>query len=1120
MKSFLLSKLVESSNRAERLAIASTIASVAKFSFIKNQGWNELLVMLDTICKQEQNIELKEVGFILWRNIIIYCGGSLKKHFGNILKILQQGLKDKSSNQVRIESVKCIGEMVEFLETQEEVDIIANIIPEMVEVIDQCLKEADEENVISGMEVFNNLIECKIPVLFKHSVDLTKFNIKIASAKNELPMTVRKQATNFCTWMCKSKPKTVMKHRFVPPFLTLCINLIMESEEMENELRKTSDDESEDDEKTQFLSPLGIACDLLDEIFLNIPSEQCFPITVKAIEQLLKDETPKRRRSAYIIISMMAEGCKEIISRGENLSLLLNACLKGTTDEYAIVRKCSLEAISQMATHLNVEIIDYHAIILPACFKIFANENEEISVKERALTAIEMFIDAYDADKDEEDDINNNNNQSSNIFKIGDYLSDIMNTVANCLESNSLVLQQQALATINSCSTAAKQKFNIYIPRVLQILDVILQEEDKEKIELRAIATLCLGSIALNIGYDEYMPMFHKYHDYVMDGLLAIDDSALREASFTYFSDIAELMGIKLLELDTFEDMLNYVFFIIEDDDGLIVELPDDGFGDAVPSTMIQAENAMAEALYAAEDIKLQDMTDEQFEAMILQARNGEINDENGFLADILSMVGTDDDFKEIDDDDESSEDEQDMIQLRNVRMAVTTGFMEEKAAAIQALTYFIKNCGFGFLQYIDQCWERLIALWEYPHSLVKMAVSNCFHEFFTLIVNYSLLDEQQCEFNEDKNRMYPWRKNISIEYSDYIKSWILKIFPLYIQAIRDEDDRDALAIVIEYFIEQLRVLGPASIASMMDELISVLILFLDEKCVCQQSTDPENRETKDIATKHKWVSDTIAEFIAVLAELFYDQFDDIFNKLFQHLFQFGRDTRHAHDQSMMIGCIGDCCSRLYYTNRERNTNESCHLMSPFSDVIFQRALNIAQSQDTNMRQNALYCMGAMFMVCDQSSNMQHSQSILNCIKIYMQCDRNGDRSLRLVRDNAVSALGKIIISEPQRLPVRDLLPLFLNALPLTADVTENQYVYDVVMRFVLNERELIQPYIQQALELCAFAVDDKDVPGEITGRLIAMFQQILCDEQSQIRQIIPLLSQKSQSVIRKISTT
>eukprot|EP01084_Bolivina_argentea_P220699 373986_1 len=92
LKQFLITKLVSVNNRAERIAIGAAIASIAKFAFVdENDGWNELLLALEKICKPDQNIELREVGYILWRNLVSFCGGSLKKHFGKILQILQVG---------------------------------------------------------------------------------------------------------------------------------------------------------------------------------------------------------------------------------------------------------------------------------------------------------------------------------------------------------------------------------------------------------------------------------------------------------------------------------------------------------------------------------------------------------------------------------------------------------------------------------------------------------------------------------------------------------------------------------------------------------------------------------------------------------------------------------------------------------------------------------------------------------------------------------------------------------------------------------------------------------------------------------------------------------------------
>jgi len=803
---------------------------------------------------------------------------------------------------------------------------------------------------------------------------------------------------------------------------------------------------------------------------LNIPSEKCFPIAIEAVEKLLKDTEANKKQAGFVLIAMMAEGCKEIIAKGDNLKLLLTACLDGIKDSPHVVRKCALEAISQIATHCNFDILQYHELLLPPILKLFENEAEEIKVKERALSAVEYFIDAFDP-KD--------TSEADGGFKIVNYLQDIMGVIGKCLETQSIELQKSAIATLSSCAQAALTNFNIYLPKVLQLLDSLMQIKDEDKITLRAEATTCLGCVAGAVGFESFKTILPKFHQYVMNGLMDLDDSDIRESSFMYFSELADIMGANILKLDSFEEMLNFILFVIEDDDGLMVEMPDDGFGDAIPQKLKDAEDKMAE-MEANE--QLPDMTKLSEEEI------------QKLMADAIAASEEEDDAIDGSDVEALA---QHVGQLKTIRLNVTTGFMEEKAAAVHALTAFIKNGGFGFLTHMDECWERLTYLWEYPHSLVKMSVSACFNEFFTLIVNHSLQDNAQALTLENGNKGYPYAKGISIAFNDNVQNWIDTIFPLFIQSIRDEDDRDALNIIVDYFIDEIKVLGPAAIASSMDDLIAAINLYLKEETQCQQDSDPRNDETKDIGTKHQWISDTIADLIATLAQLYLADFPQIFDKIFANLLQFGRESRHPQDQAMVVGCIADCCSRLEAIN-----NQNCSIMSNFSDVIFKLSLRIAQSSDVNMRQNALYCMGAMFTCCDTASNMKHSQSILQCIEKYIKFPKNGDRAQQLVRDNAVSALGKMLISEPQSLPSKELLPVFLDSLPLTQDWTENKYVYDVLKRFVEQKSPLIQPHIEKALGLLGLALSaDKEIPKPTTNDIFKLFKTITND--ANIQQIV-----------------
>eukprot|EP00483_Globobulimina_turgida_P001497 UN01499 len=261
-----------------------------------------------------------------------------------------------------------------------------------------------------------------------------------------------------------------------------------------------------------------------------------------------------------------------------------------------------------------------------------------------------------------------------------------------------------------------------------------------------------------------------------------------------------------------------------------------------------------------------------------------------------------------------------------------------------------------------------------------------------------------------------------------------------------------------------------------MDELIAAINLYLKEECQCQQFSDPTNKDTKDIGTKHQWISDTIADLIATLSELWgpHNKFASIFEKLLGNLLSFGRESRDPQDQAMVVGCIADCCSRLQPLSSLVIRKNNAFIMSRFSDDIFKLALRIASCSDVNMRQNALYCIGALFTCCDTKSNLKYSGQTLECIKNYISFPNDGDRHCKLVRDNAVSALGKMLISQPAELSTAELLPIFLNSLPLTCDFTENQYVYQVIARFIVNYPAFIEAHIEQSLSLLGLALSDK----------------------------------------------
>jgi 2C-methyl-D-erythritol 2,4-cyclodiphosphate synthase len=133
-----------------------------------------------------------------------------------------------------------------------------------------------------------------------------------------------------------------------------------------------------------------------------------------------------------------------------------------------------------------------------------------------------------------------------------------------------------------------------------------------------------------------------------------------------------------------------------------------------------------------------------------------------------------------------------------------------------------------------------------------------------------------------------------------------------------------------------------------------------------------------------------------------------------------------------------------------------------------------------------------------------------------MKSPKDGNRGEQLTRDNAVSALSKILVSEADSLPAKDLLPRLLEALPLTQDFTECHYVYTNLIKLVNNEKELVTPHLKQILLLLAQALAFPEKRVEVrTKTEIGRFLRSLC-QNKKIQELVATLPPPAQAEIKK----
>jgi len=108
-------------------------------------------------------------------------------------------------------------------------------------------------------------------------------------------------------------------------------------------------------------------------------------------------------------------------------------------------------------------------------------------------------------------------------------------------------------------------------------------------------------------------------------------------------------------------------------------------------------------------------------------------------------------------------------------------------------------------------------------------------------------------------------------------------------------------------------------------------------------------------------------------------------------------------------------------------------------------------------------------------------------------------------KDNACSALGKMIAAGPDALPIDPSVKLFISALPLRSDFAETKHVYPIMISLFKTHPKVIGVYVGQVLLVCAqvFGSDETKVAKEVQQQLVALCTALTKSNQKDVEGVL-----------------
>ncbi|KAK2641516.1 hypothetical protein Ddye_023279 [Dipteronia dyeriana] len=437
-----------------------------------------------------------------------------------------------------------------------------------------------------------------------------------------------------------------------------------------------------------------------------------------------------------------------------------------------------------------------------------------------------------------------------------------------------------------------------------------------------------------------------------------------------------------------------------------------------------------------------------------------------------VTITSADSDNDIEDSDDESME----TITLGDKRIGIKTSVLEEKATACNMLCCYADELKEGFFPWIDQVAPTLVPLLKfYFHEEVRKAAVSAMPE---LLRSAKLAVEKGLA--QGRNESY------IKQLSDYI-------IPALVEALHKEPDTEICASMLDSLNECLQISGPlldeGQVRSIVDEIKQVITASSSRKkeradrAKAEDFDAEESELIKEENEQEEEVFDQVGEILGTLIKTFKVSFLPFFDELSSYLTPMWANDKTPEERRIAI-CIFD------------DVAEQCREAAlKYYDTFLPFLLEACNDENSDVRQAAVYGLG----VCAEFGGPVFKPLVgeaLSRLNVVIRHPNAQQSENVMAYDNAVSALGKICQFHRDSIDASQVVPAWLNCLPIKGDLIEAKVVHDQLCSMVeRSDPDVLGPthqYLPKIVAVFAEVLCGKDLATEQTAsRMVNLLRQL-----------------------------
>ncbi|KZT21128.1 ARM repeat-containing protein [Neolentinus lepideus HHB14362 ss-1] len=499
IKSQLFGLTLNEPSKIVRHSTARVVAAIATIE-VPLGTWPELLPFLYQTASSSQ-VSHREVGIYVLYTVLENIIEAFTNEIQNLFKLFEGLLNDPESEEVRITTVRCLGAIAQYIDSDDKKEIQAfrALLPTMINIIGQCVESGNEAGARQLFDVLETLLILEIPILSNHIPHLAQFLLQCGGNHN-YDADLRILALNALNWTVEYKKSKIQNNELAPVILQGLMPIACEPEP-----------EDVDDE-----APSRSALRTIDTLATQLPPSQVFPALRTLLQQYFSSPDANSRRGAMLALGVAVEGCSEFMR--PLIEHIWPFVESGLRDDDASVRKASCVAVSCLCEWLEEECAAKHAVLVPMIMQLV----NDPATQRSACTALDALLEIMHESIDQ-------------------YLGLIMERLAVLLDSAPLSVKAVVTGAIGSAAHASKEKFLPYFqPTMDRIKHFLLLTGEGEETELRGITMDAIGTFAEAVGKETFRPYFPDMMKQAFQGM-EMGSARLRECSFLFFGVMARV---------------------------------------------------------------------------------------------------------------------------------------------------------------------------------------------------------------------------------------------------------------------------------------------------------------------------------------------------------------------------------------------------------------------------------------------------------------------------------------------------------------------------------------------------------------------------------------------------